>query len=224
MKNEGKKETKFDIKKAWKVLRSEEGKKYSFFIFYFFFFIFIFILITSTRNISPKSKEEYSLPFKTNLIENKNYNFKYIVKTNYNDILYSGKKIDNEIKVIGDEGEYLYKYNNGNLNNLKNEKILLDELFDIFLVKRVIKNSKLISETRLTDENIYIYNYKIKSNYFSNLLQSNITNNLDNDVIIKTDNKRNIKNIELDLLNYEKELNRELTTFKISIEYEVSDE
>ena len=227
MKNKSNKKNDLNLKTLWKLFRSDKGKTYSFFIFYIIFFIFLFIFISGTNYKDNKvdNNVESSLPFKTINIENNNYQFKYIVNTNYNTIDYLGERDKNIINIKGDEGEYTYYYQNGVLINDNHEKIIHDKLLDIFEVKRIIKNSKLISETKLNENNNYIYNYKIKSNDLNSILLSDsLFDDLENDIIVLTNQNKEIIKIEFDLLNYEKKLNSELNMFKITIDYGENDE
>lgn len=219
-----KKKNEINIKTIWKFLRSEKGKRYSFFIFYIFFFIFVFSIASLGNNKIVKEPEQ-SLPFKTLVIENNNYSFQYTIKTNYNEIPYKGIKDKNDIVVYGDEGEYHYNYLNGKLINANdNNKILHEELFDIYEIKKIIKSSKLISETKLNEDNKYVYNYKITNDKLNQLFNNNVDDNLENEITIKTNSKKELEEIEFNLLNYEKKNNTELNECLITIIYEVNNE
>lgn len=219
MNTKKKKENNINIKEIWKLFRSEKGKRYSFIIFYFFFFIFLFIFLNTNSVITKENKEELSLPFSTKLLENNNYDFNYIINSNSNELLYKGIKINNTISLIDDTGTYLFNYKNGKYICSKDNNILHTELLDIYDIKRIIKNSKLISETKLTNEDKYIYNYEITNKEYSNI--TNIDNYLDlkNEIIVKTNSKKELESISLDLINYEKQINNNLDSFKIIIEY-----
>jgi len=220
------KKNNINIITIWKAFRSEKGKTYSFIIFYFFFFIFLFIFInTGNQTINKEDNkidnqvEESSLPFVTKNLENNNYEFKYIINANLEEFDYKGEKINNKIYINDDTGEYIFNYQNGNLIANENNNILHTELFDIYNIKRIIKSSKLISETKLNETNEYIFNYNITNANLSYILKDNI-NNLEkiNDIKIKTKENKEIKSIEFDLINYESELNNELKVFKILLE------
>ena len=224
-KKQNKQDKDINIKTIWKWLRSEKGKQYSFIIFYFFFFLFLFIFInagrttTNTNNNTNNitNNEESSLPFITKNLEQNNYNFKYIVKSNYDELLYKGIKNNNTITIIDDTGEHDFIYQNGKLESSYN--ILYKELFDIYSIKRIIKNSKLVSETKLNETEELIYNYKITNNNLNNILGNTITNlNLENEIIIKTDNKKEILEINYNLINYQKEFDNNLVDFSITLE------
>ena len=67
---------KITVKSVWQWLRSDTGKKYSFFIFYFFFFLVLIIFLNMPKEMSSNNEEEnnvLSLPFKSIKIENENY-------------------------------------------------------------------------------------------------------------------------------------------------------
>ena len=218
MKNDNKKNTKNDINimTIWKTLRSEKGKRYSFIIFYFFFFLFLFIIINNgemqSRNNAPV---EYSLPFQSKNLEDNNYNFKYIIFGD-TELDYKGIKNNNIITIQDDTGEYVFTYQNGSLKS--DYDIKYKELFDIYEIKRIIKNSKLISETKINETNEVIYNYTILSNKLDSILNNNVLNDLENEIMVKTNSKKEIININYKLLNYEKELNNDLTNFEIIFE------
>ena len=226
MNKKNQKKEEINIKTIWKAFRSEKGKRYSFIIFYFFFFIFLFIFINTNTKTTPntstdlnKQLEESSLPFITKNLENTDYKFKYIVISNNNELDYLGTKTNNKIYINDDTGEYEYSYQNGKLVSLNNHKMIHAELFDIYTIKRIIKSGKLVSETKLNETDEIIYNYTIRNIDLSDITLQNI-NNLDslNEIKVKTNKNRQIENIEFNLLNYEKELNSELTIFKIILE------
>ena len=205
------------------MLRSEKGKRYSFIIFYLFFFGFLFIFINTNRLDNPapdvnNEEKSYSLPFQTSNLES-NYNFKYIVKTNFEELLYKGEKINNTITIIDDTGSHSFNYKNGVL--LGDYKILYKELFDIYQIKRIIKSSKLVSETKLNETNEFIYNYSITNSNLDNILENNVNNKeLVNEIVVKTDSNKKIKEITYDLINYQKDINNDLTEFKITLSVE----
>ena len=225
MNKKNKKNQDINIVTIWKTLRSEKGKRYSFIIFYIFFFIFLFIFIntnipTTNKKIDTDTQvQESSLPFITKNLENNNYNFKYIINSNLNELDYLGSKINNKIIINDDTGSYEFNYQNGKLVSLSNTNILHTELFDIYTIKRIIKNSKLISETKLNETGEYIYNYSITNKNLSEITLKDI-NNLENlnDIKIKINKNKEIVSIEFDLLNYESELNNDLKIFKIILE------
>lgn len=206
-----KKNNEINIKTIWKFFRSEKGKRYSFVVFYFFFFIFLFIFLsldftpvksTKKKDIEVVKEEiqESSLPFVTSQLENKNYDFLYTINCQDKEI-YKGKRRENMITLEKDEEQYSYKVQNGKLVGISKE-IPYSIFLDIFSVKQMIKNSKLVSETKLTENLNYLYNYEIKNKELDEfLLQGNITDNI-NEIIIKTNSKKEIESIHVDLVNY----------------------
>ena len=222
MKN-NKKKFDIDFKTIWKWLRSENGKRYSFIIFYIFFFIFLFIFLTVDMKpiINNEIKEENSLPFSTKNLENNDYEFSYII--NSNDVEeYKGKKQNNQISLMDDRGVFAFIYQDGKL--IRNDNLEYDipysSLIDIYEIKRIIKNSKLISETKLNETNEIIYNYVIKNSSLESILNDNIDNlDLENEIVIKTNSKHEIYEINFNFLNYVKSKNNELSNYKIIIKY-----
>ena len=208
MSKNNKKNNDLNIKTIWKMLRSEKGRRYSFIIFYIFFFGFLFIFINANHlnsTVETTSGEEYSLPFNTKLLEQNSYNFKYIVKSNLDELLYKGIKNSNSITIIDDAGEHLFSYKNGVL--IGDYNILYKELFDIYEIKRIIKSGKLISETKLSETGEIIYNYDITNSNLDNILNNSITSlELINKITVKTNSKKEFIEINYDLINYEKDI------------------
>lgn len=228
MNKKNKKDSEINIKTIWKAFRSEKGKRYTFVIFYIFFFIFLFIFINTTPATKPNNKtinntnnqiEESSLPFQTKNLENNDYKFKYIIYSNSNELDYLGEKLNNKILITDDTGVHEFNYQNGNLVSTSNTNIIHSELFDIYTIKRIIKASKLISETKMNETGEYVYNYTIRNIDLANITLQSV-NNLDNinDIKITTNKNKEIESIEFNLLNYESELNKTLNTFKIVLE------
>ncbi|MBR3661404.1 MAG: hypothetical protein IKN63_05875 [Bacilli bacterium] len=221
MKNNNQKNKDINIKTIWKAFRSEKGRKLSFVIFYIFFFIFLFIFFrtNTSNNTTPNNKElETSLPFVTSTLEKNDYTFKYIVNSNSNELLYLVNKKSNSIIVNDDTGTFEYTYKNGVLTTNDLKKVIHSELLSIYELKRIIKSSKLVSETKLNETNEYLYTYKIMNSDLSNILLDTITNgDKENEIIVKTNSNKEIKEINLDLINYEKEINNDLSSFNITI-------
>lgn len=230
-----------NIKTIYKWLRSDKGKRYSFFIFYIFFFVFVFIFLAFTNssqdefqdtnntdtNINNKQEVTSSLPFNTSNLENNNYTFKYQVLKNDKKKEYLGEKQTNLIKILNDTGTYEYKYRNGNLI----ENIELDEyyqLFDIYTIKRIIKNSKYEYKQEYNDGRI-IYSYLIKNGDLANFLEieNYKQDDLHNEIKIETNNKNQVYEITFDiinLINNSSNLDDKDTMYKIIITYGDIDE
>lgn len=212
----------FNIITLWKMFRSESGKRYTFIIFYFFFFIFLFIFIGNNRDVATNmnSTDEFSLPIKTMVLENKPYKFSYTIETNLGNSEYLGEKNNNLITLKDDKGIYNYQYKNGNLvkiSNIEND-IPYDKLLDIYEIKRIIKNSKLISETKLNITDEYIYNYTITSEILSELLEINNKPNIEIEISIKTNKDKEIHEFTLDLFNMIEE-QKGLSKYIVKIKY-----
>lgn len=236
MKNEN---VKITIKSIWKWLRSEKGKRYSFLIFYLFFFIFVFIFISLPSNITTNNNENSnsgnnsniqgeSFPFSVKNLEEDDYKFTYIVNCDNNEADYIGEKNGNNIKLQDDRGEYNYSYKNGELkfDSLENSPVLV-KFLDIFEIKKIIKNSELVSETKLITDNSYLYTYNIKTTDLLELYEEEIevTEEIVNTINIKTDNENQIIEIKLDILGYMKPLKEDIIDkYEIVITYEDSNE
>ena len=203
-----KKNNDINIKTIWKFFRSEKGKRYSFIIFYIFFFIFLFIFMNidykTDNNVNKEEKEDIpmisSLPFETSNLENNNYNFKYIINCK-EQVIYDANKNNNLYTFKNNNIIYTFELINGNLTGI--EKIDYIDFSNIYFLRQVIKNSKLISETKLNETNEYVYTYKIKNNELSNYLNKEINNDNLSEINIKTDNNKKIKSFKIDLSSYE---------------------
>ena len=200
-----------NFKTIWKILRSEKGKRYSFIIFYVFFFIFLFIFMNidlkpnnknNNQNNNKTEVEETtilsSLPFDTNSLENNNYNFKYIVNCPIK-ITYKGEKNNNIYKFTNDE-TIEYELLNGELK--EDKKVMYVNFTNVYFLRQVLKNSKIISETKLNETNEYIYTYNINNNILGEFLNEDNNSNDKTEIIIKTDSNKKIENINVDLSNY----------------------
>lgn len=220
------------IKSIWKWLRSDKGKRYSFFIFYFFFFVFLFLFISIPNNevVDNKNnniKEEQKLPFNLKKIKNNNYKFTYTINYNNNILEYTGQKDGSLITLTNEIDKYTYNYVNNELKEeIKDSPILIDFL-DIYKIENMIINSTIIEETKLiaTDELLYTYNIETSKLFDVLLYDSLIINNSSNNIIIKNNSLKEVVEIKLDLLNYMKELKKEeFDNYEIIIKYEVSHE
>lgn len=231
MKNE---KDEITIKSIWKWLRSDKGKRYSFFLFYLFFFIIIFIFLSYREEEVVKEnkedvleKEEYSnLPFKTSLFD-EDYTFTYSINYNNETSDYLGRKNKEKVILNDDRGTYNYIYQNGILIYQGiNEPINYKEFLDCYEIKRIIKNSKLISETKLNQTGEYLYKYSITTRELYDLYDKIYNNleNLDNEIIVKTNLNNEITSINLNVLNYVKNDILDVKTYEIIITYGDKDE
>ena len=199
-----------NIKTIWKILRSEKGKRYSFIIFYVFFFIFLFIFMnidikSNNKNNNQKNNQKLeettmisSLPFDTNSLENNNYNFKYIVSCP-SKITYDGIKNNNIYKFTNDE-TIEYELINGELN--EDKKVMYVNFTNVYFLRQVLKNSKIISETKLNETNEYIYTYNINNNILGEFLKEENDSSDKTEIIVKTDSNKKIESISVDLSSY----------------------
>lgn len=216
------------VKSIWKWLRSDKGKRYSFFLFYIFFFIIIFIFLSyrDDTQVNENKEENLSLPFSTTLFDKSEYDFVYTINYNENSVDYLGKKNGTSIILRDDRGAYNYIYQDGNLiyQGIENP-LVYQEFLDSYELKRIIKNAELVSETKLKQTNEYIYTYTIKTEELFELFNKDfiIQDNLDNEIIVKTDSNNQISEITLDILNYVISINEtieeEILTYEIVINY-----
>lgn len=230
-----------NIKTVYKWLKSDKGKRYSFFIFYIFFFIFVFIFLAFTNNqennlqdtnntnpnINNKEEVTSSLPFNTSNLENNDYTFKYIVLKDQEEKAYLGKKETKLITISSDTGIYEYRYKNGNLmGNVELDAFY--QLFDIYTIKRIIKNSKYEYKQEYNDGRI-IYSYLIQNGDLANFLEiENFKqNDLQNPIKVETNSQNEVYKITFDILNLinnSSTLNSDNIIYKIVITYGDIDE
>ena len=198
-----KQDNNFNIITIWKWLRSEKGKRYSFIIFYLFFFIFLFVFFnfdysSNKKEISEEPKPESSLPFITSNLENKTYSFIYIISCS-NKKVYNGLKNEKNYTFKFNNNIYTYQLINGDLKGDINISYI--DFSNVYFLRQIIKNSKLVSETKMNEMEEYLYNYKIKNNILSNYLPEEINEDLETEITIKTDNKKVIKEVNVKISN-----------------------
>lgn len=211
------------IKTIFKWLKSTKGRKYTFAIFYIFFFIFIFILLSfnpkSTEKNNQPQTETTTLPFITANLETDNYTFTYQIIKNNQEKSYLGQKETNQITIQNDTTTYTYKYQNGILQNNQNTTEYY-QLFDIYELKKLIKNSKYNYKQEYNDgKKIYSY---LADNTLTNLLNIEATNQntYQNEILIETNLKNEIEKITIDLQNtINQTTDQPITQYKIIITY-----
>ena len=199
------KKKEFNIKTIFTWLRSEKGKKYSFFVFYFFFFIFLFIYLKVTSNYEvDNSENNYRFPYQISILENNNYSFQYLLTSNLKEEEYLVEKSNSKLYVKDDQGIVEYSYKNGVLIT-DNDRIPYSKLLNIFELKRLIKNSVLETETKMNTTGETIYNYSISNQELANIFNVSIDSalELNNNITIKSSSDKKIKEIRFNLLNYE---------------------
>ena len=199
------KKKEFNIKTIFTWLRSEKGKKYSFFVFYFFFFIFLFIYLKVTSNYEvDNSENNYRFPYQISILESDNYSFQYLLTSNLKEEEYLVEKSNSKLYVKDDQGIVEYSYKNGVLIT-DNDRIPYSKLLNIFELKRLIKNSVLETETKMNTTGETIYNYNISNQELANIFNVSIDSalELNNNITIKSSSDKKIKEIRFNLLNYE---------------------
>lgn len=233
------KDGKITFKSFWKWLRSNQGKKYSFFIFYIFFFIFIFILL-SFDNIVENNKEndnnqeqQESLPFSLTSLQQDKYKFNYTIKSNDNLYLYIGSK-EGDTFTLTDNQEivYIYTYQNGSLKpSVETDGDIFYQLLDVYQLKRIIKRSQFISKTEYNNGNIS-YIYEINNSEFADILTLEIIKNEDlGSLVLKNEitvviNNEGILSITFDILNLinSTDLDNSYDNYQIVLNYGVENE
>ena len=238
-----------NLKTIFKWLKSESGKKYSFWIFYLIFFVFVFFILSITNNNQTPSYEndkpgvndsqnnnsnyendntsnsdnkddntnnndKNGLLFKTNHLENNNYNFKLEIIKDLDITNYRGYKQENTITIENNTDKYEFNYYNGVLFGNNFEFITF---LDIYEIKTLIKNSKYEYKTEYSDKTS-LYKYLITNQKLNEYLEEIIleNNNTLNEILVETNENNELKKITLNFISLE---NKENINYKIIITY-----
>lgn len=211
------------IRSVWSWLRSDKGKKYSFFIFYIFFFIFVFVILSfKNEDTRPNETEKLSLPYSIQSFENDTSKFMYTINYNDNISEYLIVREGDNVTLSDDRGVYHYRYQDGNLVFLDEiEPSFYSNFMNIYELKRMIKGATLDSETKFSSTGEYVYKYQILNSTLCNLLNTNlITSDLNNEITIQTDASKETKMITLNLTNYFKNvLSEDVNLYEITLTY-----
>ncbi len=218
------KKKEFSIKTIFTWLRSKQGKRYSFFVFYFFFFIFLFIYLRVIDNSATDTKEIVRFPYQISLLESNNYSFQYTLLNDLSEEDYLVEKNGVKVYVKDDQGIVEYTYSNGILTT-DDDRIPYSTLLNIFELKRVIKSSILVTETKIKTTEETVYNYTITNKELASIFNKELISNtdLENTFSIKASSEKKIKEIKFDLLNYQKSIsNHDYNKFELVFNYEDS--
>ncbi len=172
-----------------------------FFGFYFVFFALLIYFIRTTREQVkvPPVKEE-DIIYKTDMIENNNYQYSYYIEENDNTYTFSGVRDDENYEL----SEYKYK-----------------ELVNIYTIKQIIKNAKYLLKVE-NGSDLISYKYEITNKDLAKIL--NYKENLEdstNPIIIFVDKDKNIYQIDFDYSNYMKAIG-EFDSYKLTVKYGVT--
>ncbi len=172
-----------------------------FFGFYFVFFALLIYFIRTTREQVkvPPVKEE-DIIYKTDMIENNNYQYSYYIEENDNTYTFSGVRDDENYEL----SEYKYK-----------------ELVNIYTIKQIIKNAKYLLKVE-NGSDLISYKYEITNKDLAKIL--NYKENLEdgtNPIIIFVDKDKNIYQIDFDYSNYMKATG-EFDSYKLTVKYGVT--
>ena len=162
----------------------------------------------NTSDISNSNNEVSSLPFSLKELEDNDYKFTYQIKENNSITSYKGLKSNNKIDLNYNSNNYTFTYTSGELN--VNDNVKYSRLLDIYTIKKIIKNSKLVSDTRINETGDIFYNYTVSNNYLNSVFENNVNDNLVNDITVKTNNLKVVYEIDFNLLNYEKSIDSNL--------------
>ncbi len=196
------------IKKIFKREKKEDTpelkrkKTIMFFGFYLLFFLFLFIWMKSYGS-NPRNeeiKEDTEITYKTDMIENNNYQYSYYIEENDNTYTFSGVRDDENYEL----SEYKYK-----------------ELVNIYTIKQIIKNAKYLLKVE-NGSDLISYKYEITNKDLAKIL--NYKENLEdgtNPIIIFVDKDKNIYQIDFDYSNYMKAIG-EFDSYKLTVKYGVT--
>lgn len=215
---------------VFKWLRTDKGKRYSFFIFYFFFFILLFIVMNikfddnfDNNIVNENNNISSELDFSFNNFLSDNFNFNYSIYVDNDLYEYIGSKNNDNISLTLDD-VYNFSYVNKELVKTTDNSLILLEFLDIYKIENIIKKSTLYEETKILSTNEYKYVYNINSSYLIDLFMYDhlVTNDYVNEIIITTDKDKLVSKIEFNVVNYINELNSlEYNDYKIVMTYEV---
>lgn len=221
------------IKSVYKWLRSDKGKKYSFAIFYLLFFIIIFVFFATpnsenlhndTNNI-PENEPESTLPFITSKLENEDYKFTYQILIDDEEQIYNGLKQNQKITLTTDDKTLNYEYKDGNLVSEEENNNLETSFLDIFEIKRIIKNSELISEVKYPSTNKYAYNYEINGSDLGEILKIDNSSLDTNEIVVEANENKDISSITINIVNFMSNIKEDnYSSYKIIITYGDIDE
>lgn len=206
-----------------------------FFGFYLIFFIVIILLIRSsyktTNNNLDIKKTGYGYEYKLNRILNENYHFTYTEQLNDSKTIFEGDWLDNTISykksgTISTEyyynNEKTYQKDPNSLTWLESENpISFFKIITPTNLNKIINYSKYTSRTEYIDSKVISFTYEIDAKHLHKIINNEEKEfTIPNDTIIVTisENKK-LKSIELNLTNYYKTINNQITNYNLILNY-----
>ena len=196
------------IEKIKEMSKNPKGKAVLFFGFYIIFFIFVFLFINlskSTLTYGDDYEKSYSsYTFNLEKIFAENYSFNYKITLDNNIYTYFGAKKEEVESIKYNNMDY---YRNGNNYYLKNEvwvkvdnPYVCSEFLNNKNIKMILENSYFISKT-VYENGKNAFNFAISSNTLNTILYGLNTDydEVPNEIIINTDEDRNVNNIVFNL-------------------------
>lgn len=215
--NEKKPKKNSNHKVNWKDLfATEKGRALLFFCFYAIFFFVVIILIRISHNNMPKKEREYkievSYDYKLDQLESKNYHYKYLATIGNNIALYEGNcENSKELFSIITNGIIMNYYRDGDLFikqesnswSIADNPYALAEFYEIETLAKLLEASKFISKTDFQTGN-HELKFSITTKKLLEILAKQDVNIPDdyNEIVLKTDDNKNVYALEYDLTNY----------------------
>lgn len=225
-----KKENKY-ITTLKKLYKTKRGKAILFFAFYFIFFFIVISLIRTSYNTprkDPFKKNNITLSFNLNKIENGNYHFIREEIINNKIKTFTGDKYKERIKgimTINNQNQNYFIYDNINMLETNNKYEVVNELYYFNnitkdeMIRKIIPKATLISKTEYKNGKT-AYNYEITTDTLE-LINNNKKIDVDmitNKIMLETTNN-DVDKISFDLSSYATYLNNTDTTCIINITY-----
>lgn len=201
----------------WKNLfATEKGRALLFFGFYAIFFFVVIILIRTSHNNMPKKEKEYkievSYDYKLDQLESKNYHYKYLATIGNNVVLYEGNcKNSKELFSVFTNGITTNYYRDGDLFikqelnswSVADNPYALAEFYEVEMLSKILEASKFISKTDFQAGN-HELKFSIATGKLLKILTNQTVNIPDdsNEIILKTDDNKNVYALEYNLTNY----------------------
>lgn len=210
-------------------------KQIFFFAFYIVFFIFIVILFRGINNGSNKQNTRfnsgYNYSFNLNDINKNNYHFVYKKMLNNTTTIYEGERYNNTLEFIM-SGEFSNKYYaNNSTYYLKNPNTLeyepttnpldFNNLITGTSLTKLFSSATYKSFVEYLDSSAKDYNYEISTSSLLRIFNNEETDLDDktNMIIAKVDENGKLYEIDMDMTNYFKYFDQNITNYKLSLSY-----
>lgn len=213
-----------------KIYENPRGKAVLFFAFYVVFFAIVFLFINLSKTElsygDDYEKSEVSYTFDLNKLFAENYGFKYNITLDNNNYSYFGAKLKEEETLKYNNLDY---YRNGNDYYVKNNELWIktdnpyvySEYMDNTNIKKMLEKSSFVSKT-VYESGKNTFTFAISTNTLNSILYGLNTDfdEIPNEIIISTDEERNVNHITFNLDSFCKNNNLCVYGFKISLDFD----